>query len=93
MSRLAGIEPELRLVNVTDEEAAQRLHFLGSPTIRVNGEDVEPNAGERADYALSCRVYQTDRGVAGQPDEDWVRDALVRAAPGSRSPRQTLGER
>jgi hypothetical protein len=76
-----GVDPELRLVNVPNEEAAQQLCFLGSPTIRVAGTDVDPNADERDDYVLSCRVYRTDRGFAGQPDEAWVRDALERAAP------------
>jgi hypothetical protein len=78
--RELGVEPELRLVNVPDEEAARRLRFLGSPTIRVAGEDVDPQAPERDDYVLSCRVYRTDSGFAGQPDERWVRDALEREA-------------
>jgi hypothetical protein len=71
-----GLEPELRLVNVTDEEVAQRLHFLGSPTVRVRGRDIDPGAAEREDYVLSCRVYRTDSGFSGQPDERWLRDAL-----------------
>ena len=80
VSREIGVEPELRLVNVPDEQAARRLRFLGSPAIGVSGEDVDPQAGERNDYVLSCRVYRTDHGFAGQPDERWVRDALARAA-------------
>lgn len=75
-----GLEPELRLVNVTDEEAARRLRFLGSPTIRVGGHDVDPQAAERDDYVLSCRIYRTDSGFAGQPDERWVREALEQDA-------------
>jgi hypothetical protein len=75
-----GVEPELRLVNVPDGEAAREMRFLGSPTIRVAGEDVDPDAGERDEYELSCRVYRTERGFAGQPDERWVRDALQAAA-------------
>jgi hypothetical protein len=80
IGRELGVEPELRLVNVPDEEAARRLRFLGSPTIRVGGEDVEPHAGERDDYVLSCRVYRTASGFAGQPDEGWLRDALSAAS-------------
>lgn len=83
VSRELGVDLELRLVNVADEEAAQRLRFLGSPTIRVVGEDVDPHAGERDDYVLSCRVYRTDSGFAGQPDERWVRDAVRPHAPNS----------
>lgn len=85
VSRELGVDPELRLVNVPDEESAQRLHFLGSPTIRIAGEDVDPHAGERDEYVLSCRVYRTDSGFAGQPDERWVRDALRPEAPNSKT--------
>jgi hypothetical protein len=77
-----GLEPEIKLVEVPDQEAARRLRFLGSPTIRVGGRDLDPDADERSDYALSCRVYRTEAGVAGQPDERWVREALLREAAG-----------
>jgi hypothetical protein len=72
-----GVEPKLRLVKVADHEAAQRLRFLGSPTIRVGGRDVDPYTDERSDFGLSCRVFRTEAGIAGQPDERWVRDALA----------------
>ena len=74
------IEPEIRLVEVTDPETAVELRFLGSPTVRVDGADVEPGAAERRDFALSCRIYRSERGVAEQPDEGWVREALTEAA-------------
>ena len=75
-----GVAIELRLVNVEAVEDADRLRFLGSPTVRVNGQDVEPGSDERTDFARACRVYRTDAGLRGQPDEAWVRDALVAAA-------------
>jgi len=77
-----GLEPKLRLVKVANQEAAQRLRFLGSPTIRVGGRDVDPFAEERSDYGLSCRVFRTEAGIAGHPDERWVRDALTREGRG-----------
>ncbi len=80
VSRELGIEPEVRLVNVPDQAAAQRLRFLGSPTIRVAGRDVDPHSEGRGDYALSCRVFRTEAGIVGQPDERWVREALRREA-------------
>ena len=73
-----GLEPALRLVKVADHDAAQRLRFLGSPTIRVGGRDVDPHTEERTDFGLSCRVFRTEAGIAGQPDERWLRDALAR---------------
>ena len=75
-SRELGLEPELRVVRVPDEETARRLRFLGSPTIRVDGSDVDPHAEGRDEYVLSCRVYRTERGLKGEPDERWLRDAL-----------------
>jgi hypothetical protein len=74
------IEPEIRLIEVADPEAAVALRFLGSPTVRVNGVDVEPGAEERRDFALSCRIYRSEHGVAEQPEESWVREALTEAA-------------
>jgi hypothetical protein len=80
VSRELGIEADVQLVNVPDQQAAQRLRFLGSPTIRVGGVDVDPETEERDDYALSCRVFRTKAGFSGQPDESWVREALLREA-------------
>jgi hypothetical protein len=74
------IEPEIRLVEVADPEAAVELRFLGSPTVRVDGVDVEPGAAKRRDFALSCRIYRSDGGVDEQPQERWVREALTEAA-------------
>ena len=80
VGRELGVAVEIRLVNVADNAAAQEHRFLGSPTIRVGGRDVDPQTEARADYALSCRLFQTEAGIAGQPDELWVREALLREA-------------
>lgn len=74
------IEPEIRLVEVADPAAAVALRFLGSPTVRVDGRDVEPGAEERRDFAFSCRIYRGERVVGAQPEESWVRKALTEAA-------------
>ena len=69
-------------VNVPDVAAAEGLRFLGSPTIRVNGNDIEPGADERTAYVFACRIYRTSSGMTGVPDETWLRDALTaRTAP------------
>jgi hypothetical protein len=80
LARQLQIEPEIRLVEVADPDAAVELRFLGSPTVRVDGVDVEPGAEERQDFALACRIYRSEGGVAEQPDETWVRDALTEAS-------------
>ena len=80
VDRELGTDAEVRLVHVVDQRTAQRLRFLGSPTIRVDGIDIDPQTEQRTDYALSCRVFTTEHGPAGQPDERWIRDALTNAA-------------
>ena len=71
-----GVAATVRRVDVRDPEAAAAHRFLGSPSIRVNGRDIEPGAHARAEYAVSCRLYSTEAGPATQPDERWLRDAL-----------------
>ena len=74
------LEPEISLVRIADDASAARHRFLGSPTVRVDGRDVEPGAEERGHFVLSCRVYRTEHGLSGQPDPAWVREALAGAA-------------
>lgn len=72
----SGVAATVRRVDVPDAETAAAQRFLGSPTIRVNGRDIEPGIGERDEYVLSCRVYPTEEGLKGEPDERWLIDAL-----------------
>ena len=71
-----GITADLRLVEVTPQEV-ERFRFLGSPSVRVNGHDIEPGADERTAFTFACRVYQTPLGLARQPATEWVRAALA----------------
>ncbi|QDO88133.1 thioredoxin family protein [Ornithinimicrobium ciconiae] len=59
---------------VETPEEAERLGFLGSPSILVDGVDAfaEPNAG----VGLSCRVYRTRDGLAGAPTLEQLRVVL-----------------
>jgi len=83
-----GLKPRIELVNVPDKPSAARRRFLGSPTVRVDGRDVEPGADERSEFVLACRVYRTEQGLAGRPDPRWIRDMLERVK--SYRPEETL---
>ena len=56
-------DARIDLLRVTDAETAQRERFLGSPTVRVSGEDVEPGAGARSDFGLKCRLFASPRAA------------------------------
>ena len=75
----AGVSSEVALVEVGSVEEAERFRFLGSPTVRVNGHDIEPGADSRTGFTLACRVYRIESGVRGTPAEEWLRAALRRA--------------
>jgi hypothetical protein len=77
LAREAGAEVEQRRVESLD--AAEQERFLGSPTVRVDGRDIEPTADERDDYGLKCRLYRTAAGASGTPPDEWLRAALERA--------------
>ena len=63
-------------VNATDPETAARLRFPGSPTIRVNGRDVDPTYTDPGDYTPRCRLYRTSEGLRGNPERSWVEEAI-----------------
>jgi predicted methyltransferase len=74
--REEGIGAEVRRVEIENDEQARREHFPGSPTIRVDGEDIFP-AEETEPYSLTCRVYRLRDGrVSPTPDPEDLRDAL-----------------
>ena len=75
----AGAGDALTLRRIEGEDAAAAERFLGSPTVRVNGRDVDPGAADRDDFGLKCRLYRTDAGLEHMPPDSWIRAALERA--------------
>jgi hypothetical protein len=72
----ASLSAKVELRRVESDDDARALRFLGSPTVRVDGRDVEPGAEERHDYGLKCRLYRTPDRVDGVPSDKWLREAL-----------------
>jgi hypothetical protein len=46
-------EAEIKGITVNTGDEAKELRFLGSPSIHINGEDIEPGSDKRDDYGLS----------------------------------------
>ena len=70
-----GLEEEVRFVRVESLEEAERLRFLGSPTVRVNGKDVESSIAS-AGFGMECRLYWVDGKPTGSPPKLWIKDAI-----------------
>jgi hypothetical protein len=74
-----GLDPAaIHVRHVATDDAADAERFTGSPTIRVDGADVQDPGGEPV--GLTCRIYhRRDGRVSPVPDPDDLRDALRRA--------------
>lgn len=90
--RTTRIELELRKIHVQSEEQARDLGFVSSPTIRVNGRDVQEELRENLCESCSdlcgddvnCRVWTYNGEEYVVPPKALLVEALLRAAYGNR---------
>jgi len=64
------LQAELILINVQSEEKAQKVGFQGSPSVRINGKDIE---GRDQGFSFSCRLYN----VNGKPSTAPGKEAII----------------
>lgn len=74
-----GITVDIENIEVTDNESAVKNRFLGSPSIRVNGKDVEIEEDPDTQYSMRCRIYRTAAGHSGMPSKQLLRKAFSRS--------------
>ena len=65
------IQAEVRAVEVGDVDTAQTLRFLGSPSVRVNGVDIEPGRENDPPF-YGCRTYTVEGKTTGAPPVEWL---------------------
>lgn len=71
-----GLDVPIRRTQVEDEATGIAVRFPGSPTIRIDGVDVEPGFIPSGEYAPRCRVYVTTAGLSGIPAREWIEAAI-----------------
>jgi len=65
------VEAEIEIIDIKTLEEAEKYNFLGSPTIQINGVDIEKKRrGEKA--VMGCRVY----GNSGVPPKELIVEAI-----------------
>lgn len=77
--QVEGVNADVREIPVNDYEEACVLQFPGSPTVRVNGEDIENIPSHKLDVGFACRTYFVEGRPQGMPSRSWVERA-IRAA-------------
>jgi hypothetical protein len=81
MSALGLDSDAIDVREVSTDADAEREQFIGSPTIRVDGRDVQPLPDEP--IGLACRVYRLPDGrISPLPDRAEVRHTLEEAMRG-----------
>ncbi len=73
-----GVEAGIELRRVETIDAAEDERFLGSPSVRIDGRDVDPGADARSDFGLKCRLYRSEEGTSGLPPDRWITTRLRR---------------
>lgn len=71
-----GLPMVVQEVEICTKEDADAWRFLGSPTIRVNGLDVEPEARMVRHFGVGCRSYRQDGHASGLPSMELIKVAL-----------------
>ncbi len=80
---VAEVDPGATIedVDASDGAVARERRFPGSPTIRVDGVDVDPGYQDPGDYTPRCRLYRTPDGLRGVPPRAWIEEALRASRP------------
>ena len=71
-----GVESSIEEIAVWNVEQARRLHFLGSPTVLIDGRDIEPARRMDINFGIKCRLY----GKSGTPSRDMLVAAFNEAS-------------
>lgn len=82
-----GLAAQVTTVEIKDVAEAKARRFLGSPTARVDGADIEITRREERTASLSCRVYPAATGLAGTPPREMIHAALHSARQRAPLPR------
>lgn len=75
-----SMETNLRFVIIENDEQARAHGFVGSPTVRVEGADVEEGIADRP-LGLACRLYRSEGVDERAPPMALIHAALARSAP------------
>ncbi len=77
-----GIDPQsIDVHEIRTDDDAEQERFVGSPTIRVDGRDIQPPSDEP--IGLTCRIYRLRDGrVSPLPGRDDLRETLRKAIRG-----------
>ena len=83
--KAAGFEIIVNKINITSKELAQRYKFLSSPTIRINGFDIDMrvketpcgDCGDLCGDSVDCRVWEYEGREYNEPPKAMIINAIL----------------
>lgn len=76
--RESRIQATLKLIAVESPERAAEVGFQGSPSIRIDGKDLE---GKNDGVSYSCRIYKIGGKMIGVPTKEYISEKLKQFQP------------
>lgn len=73
-----GRTDEIEIINIEKPEDAEKHHFLGSPSIRIDNKDLEITEDDSTEYSMRCRRYKNGDVMEGFPSKDLIKMNLSR---------------
>jgi hypothetical protein len=71
------LKTQVTRIQIQTDEDARQWDFCGSPTIRINGQDIDPQGAQAQRIGLNCRIYHTPDGrITPAPPDEMIRKAI-----------------
>jgi len=74
-----GIPGVVEQIRIGNPEEANAHAFPGSPTVRVNGQDIEKLTSHKHPAGFACRTYVMEGKPQGVPPRSWLEEAIREA--------------
>lgn len=75
--RELALPEDFEMINMDSDKKAEEYSFIGSPTIRINGEDIDPRVKDaKVTSHKGCRIYQTEEGIKGAPTVEMIKKII-----------------
>jgi hypothetical protein len=98
--KLAGKEVEVNKVNITDEKLARKYEFYSSPTIKVNGRDIQEDitedncqsCGDLCGDEVDCRTWSYKGKTYTEPPKELIVEGILSSVYGQKPVDKNLNE-
>jgi hypothetical protein len=81
----AHIQDLVEVTEIKTEQEARQYQFYGSPTIRIDGQDIAPRPEGIPEPSLACRAFQrADGRISPLPPRELIVAVLQRVSRGEK---------